>query len=311
MVDELISISNGLGDMGTSIIDVIPVLRHVPYWVPGAWYAKYAKKYRPKAKSLMDGPFEEVQNRISLGTAEPCYLANELETLQNKGPIMEHDFRRLKMAAFQLYMAGGETTSSTLMMFLLVMVHNPHIQKIAQKELDEVLGHKRLPDFEDKDSLPYVTALVNEVFRWKPVIPLGVPHTSMEDDIYNNMFIPKGTMIIPNQRYMLSDPSTYHDPQSFAPERFLPRPDGYGEPLPTSAFGFGRRICPGKQLAEGSIWIAITSILSTFDILPLRDGEGKPVLPTMEFDVHLTVRPKSLPCIIRPRTTQHASLIEI
>lgn len=80
----------------------------------------------------------------------------------------------------------------------------------------------------------------------------------MQDDIYEGMFIPKGSMVIPNVRYglnllhwglcftilhsyMLTNENTYRDPHAFIPERFLPKPDGYGEPLPAAAFGFGRR----------------------------------------------------------------------
>ncbi|KAL4252099.1 cytochrome P450 family protein [Abortiporus biennis] len=305
MIDELFSIVNGLGDPGMIILDLFPFLRHIPSWVPGAWYAKYAKKYRPKAEAIMDEPFAEVQDRVSQGTAEASFLTYQLGALQNEGPINAADERRLKMDAFQLYMAGAETTSSTMLMFLIAMVYNPGAQKIAQDELDKVVGPGRLPDFSDREALPYLSALVNEVFRWKPVAPLGLPHSAMQDDIYNNMFIPKGATIIPNLRYMLSDPNTYHDPQSFKPERFLPKPHGYGEPLPTSVFGFGRRSCPGKLLGEASVWIAIASILATFDVKPLEDSKGNILLPPMEFDVHITSRPKPFQCLIKPRISQH------
>ncbi|KAL4244483.1 cytochrome P450 family protein [Abortiporus biennis] len=291
MAEEFFSIINPLGDFGRDIIDVFPFLRHIPAWVPGAWYAKYAKEYRPKAEAILDEPFAELQKRISLGTAQPCFLSYRLEELQSDGPMTATDYRKLKMDALQLYTAGAETASSVLLLFILSMVYNPQAQKIAQEELDKVVGPDRLPDFADKDSLPYVTALVNEVLRWKPVGPFGVPHCTTEDDVYNNMFIPKGTVVVTNQRLMLSDPNTY-------------------QPLPTCIFGFGRRACPGKILAEASLWIVITSILSTFDITPCQDDDGNPVLPPMEFDIHLTSRPKDLKCLIRPRTSQHASLVE-
>lgn len=52
----------------------------------------------------------------------------------------------------------------------------PEAQKKAQEELDRVVGTDRLPIFADRDDLPYVEALVTEIFRWNPVAPLGTDH---------------------------------------------------------------------------------------------------------------------------------------
>ena len=49
----------------------------------------------------------------------------------------------------------------------------PHIQAKAQEELDNVIGSDRLPKLSDREELPYINALVKEVFRWNPVLPLG------------------------------------------------------------------------------------------------------------------------------------------
>jgi cytochrome P450 len=72
------------------------------------------------------------------------------------------------------------------------MAVHPDIQQKAQSEIDTVIGIHRLPEFEDRPSLPFVEALYREVMRWKPVLPLGVPHAAIADDIYNGYFIPKG-----------------------------------------------------------------------------------------------------------------------
>lgn len=72
------------------------------------------------------------------------------------------------------------------------MALHPDIQKRAQDEIDAVVGTHRLPRFEDRASLPFVEALYREVMRWKPGIPLGVPHSTSAEDIYTGCFIPKG-----------------------------------------------------------------------------------------------------------------------
>ena len=85
--------------------------------------------------------------------------------------------------------------------FFLAMALYPEAQKKAQAELDRVIGPSRLPDFSDRDSLPYVHALVKEVLRWHVGTPTSLPHASIQDDVYNGYFIPKGSQIVPNAWY--------------------------------------------------------------------------------------------------------------
>lgn len=247
---------------------------------------------------------------MSSGDAGLSFLSLHLEGLERAGKTSDAELHRLKLAAFQLYGAGGETTSSVLMVFVLVMLQNPEVQRKAQMEIDAVIGQKRLPNFGDRESLPYIEALLNEVMRWHPVTPLGVPHRNMTDDVYRKMFIPQGSTIIANTRYMMMNPKVYHDPHSFNPERFLPKPAGRGEPIPNSTFGFGRRICPGRFLGEANVWVVIASILAAFDIKPFKDQNGLGVQLEVEFVTFLTSHPKPFKCDIRPRAASSPSVIE-
>ncbi len=61
----------------------------------------------------------------------------------------------------------------------------PDKQKKAQEEISRVVGSARLPDFNNRESLPYVDCLLKEVHRLNPVGPLAVPHKSTKDDSYN------------------------------------------------------------------------------------------------------------------------------
>jgi len=53
------------------------------------------------------------------------------------------------------------------------MVLYPDVMKKAQAELDAVVGRDRVPTFEDHEDLPYIRAMVKEVLRWRPILPLG------------------------------------------------------------------------------------------------------------------------------------------
>jgi cytochrome P450 len=92
----------------------------------------------------------------------------------------------------------GWQTVVAIAVFFLTMVLFPEAQQKGQEEIDRVIGKDRLPDFADRENLPYVNAIVQEVLRWHPVGPLAVAHVATEDDTYEGYFIPKGTLVIPN-----------------------------------------------------------------------------------------------------------------
>ena len=50
---------------------------------------------------------------------------------------------------------------------------HPEVQRKAQEEIDRVVGHDRLPSSQDKKDLAYVNAIMKEVMRLNPVVPLG------------------------------------------------------------------------------------------------------------------------------------------
>lgn len=81
----------------------------------------------------------------------------------------------MDMAA-NIFLGGADTITAGVGTFLLIMVCYPEIQKRAQEELDRVVGHGRLPGFEDEESLPYLSAIIKEVHRWKPSVPTGAPY---------------------------------------------------------------------------------------------------------------------------------------
>jgi len=85
-------------------------------------------------------------------------------------------------------------TSNLLANFVYGMAAHPHIQEKARKVLDSVIGTDRLPNFDDRLDMPYIEAVVYELLRWRPPVPLSVPHVSTEDDYYKGYFIPKGEL---------------------------------------------------------------------------------------------------------------------
>ncbi|CUA74191.1 O-methylsterigmatocystin oxidoreductase [Rhizoctonia solani] len=200
---------------------------------------------------------------------------------------------------------GSDTTVSSLKTFVLAMLLFPECQAKAQGEIDRVIGSSRLPTFDDKDQLPYVNNLINEVMRWQPVTPLAVPHACTQDDVYRNYRIPKGAIVIGNVWSMSRNAEVYKNPEDFNPDRFL---DPQVPKIP--AFGFGRRLCPGIHYAEASIFITVTSILAAYTITKAKDENGEEITPSTEGVAESVVyHPKPFKCVFTPRSEKHRELI--
>ena len=187
---------------------------------------------------------------------------------------------------------GGEATPSTLYWWALAMIAFPEVQRRAQAELDSVVGRDRLPTFADASRLPYVCAIVREVLRWRPVLPLGLPHAVIKDDWYEGMFIPKGTVCVPNIWHCNHDRAVFgEDADEFRPERHLNK-QGELDPGPVQTnqagnvtFGFGRRLCVGKDLVNDALFIAISCMLWAANFEGARDQNGKAMSPDLDMFV--------------------------
>ncbi|CCO32744.1 O-methylsterigmatocystin oxidoreductase Short=OMST oxidoreductase [Rhizoctonia solani AG-1 IB] len=175
--------------------------------------------------------------------------------LQAKGGIdaSPEDIDLVKWTAGAMYLAGSSTTTHVIMVFFLMMALYPEVARRAQEEIDTVVGRGRIPDFPDRELLPYVEALLQEVMRISPPSALGLPHTALEDIDFQGYRIPKNTTIHPNIWGMLHDPAYYSSPYEFLPDRYLksaPDPDprkyifGFGEDLNKRVEEIGGRESP-------------------------------------------------------------------
>jgi cytochrome P450 len=181
-----------------------------------------------------------------------------------------------------LSIGGSESTSSMMAWWTLAMLAYPETQARAHAELDAVVGRGRLPTFADYPDLRYIRAMVKELLRWRPVAPLALPHQSTEDDWYEGMFIPKGTICLANVWHINHDPEIYGENAAhFEPARYLdangdlvPGPSGTKEEGHVS-YGFGRRECPGRHVANNSLFIDIAIVLWAMKIERKKDLSGQ------------------------------------
>ena len=157
------------------------------------------------------------------------------------------------------------------------MAIHPDIQKKGQMEIDRLLGGERLPTLADQNDLPYITALVKEVYRWHTPLPISIPKSLIEDDEYKGYHIPKGATIVENVWAVFHDPVMYPEPYVFNPERFLRdgKLNSSVRDPDERVFGSSRRICPGKHFANRALFLRFATILATFDIAPGMNERGE------------------------------------
>jgi cytochrome P450 len=173
---------------------------------------------------------------------------------------------------YDLFLAGSETSSSTIEWAIAEAIRNPPIMKKAQAELEEVLGKDKRVEESDIDRLPYLHAVVREVFRLHPPVPLLLPHRAESRCEVAGYMIPKDTQVLVNAWAIGRDPTIWDEPSEFKPERFVESELEYrGQNFELIPFGAGRRMCPGLPLAHRMVHVVIASLLHSFN-WSLPDG---------------------------------------
>ncbi|KAI0693571.1 cytochrome P450 [Cytidiella melzeri] len=292
---------------GAFLVDVFPWLVYAPSWFPGTGWQRKGQRFRRNLMISTDEPFEWTKTQMAIGAALPSFT---LDGLEAGGPSADNE-DYVKFAAMSLTTGGSDTVVSALCSFFLAMTLYPDVQKKVQAEIDAVVGNGRLPTVEqDWDYLPYVRAVCKEVLRWMPVAPMALPHRSTEDDVYENYYIPKGSIVLVNSWKILHDPEIYHNPTQFIPERFIAKPGYTPEADPASfAFGYGRRACPGSHVAETTIFLCAATSLAVFDVQPTVK-DGKPVLPIPSSAPGVISHPLPFECDVAPRSAKAKALIK-
>lgn len=295
MVNEaFVAASTSAGSPVGYLVNVFPLFRFWPAFLPGGGFKKEARECRALTVKVVD--LLTAQSHKKASSEPPVSLPAHFEKNDSK-----ESMSAVHAAAVTSFSAGIETSTSVLTTFVLAMLLQPAVQRDAQTQIDQVLSG-RLPNSEDRaaNRLPIVDAVLKECYRWAPPGPFGMPHRLSKQDVIGEYTLPQDTIVISNMWAILHDENVYPRPMEFSPERFL---NGTNEPDPRDhIFGYGKRMCPGRNLAEGTLWLGIASILAAFNITPELDKAGVPILPDAEYTSGVMSRPKDFRCIILPRS---------
>ncbi|KAK7676144.1 hypothetical protein QCA50_020895 [Cerrena zonata] len=285
---------------GEFLVEIFPILNYLPPFL-----AKWKRDGQACHEEDTDNFVKWYRDAITRANAGKCGQC--ISRLLMKNPDLNE--KEAAWIAGTMFGGGSSTTGSAHQVFVLAMVSFPEVMRKAQAQLDAVVGRTRFPSAEDRPNLPYIEAIIREVLRWHNIGPLGVPHASSEDDIYEGYFIPKGSIIFFNGWAFSRDRELFPDPENFRPERYL---DGTEtkENIPPfthneghTAFGYGRRKCVGIHIANSTLFQNIATLLWAFNIERVKDGNGIEIVPDMDdfLDTGLAVFPAPFPCRFVPR----------
>jgi cytochrome P450 len=307
VVDEALTQVSMAFVPGKWAVDMFPFLEYLPEWLPGTSFKATARYWKQTLMYAVETPFSFAKDRMSSGEVRTSFVSKSIEQAREKKAFDAEAEHAIKWSAASMYTGGADTSVSTMVAFFLAMSMYPDVQRKAQEEIDRVVGTSRLPTADDRDSLPYVNAVVEEAQRWHPIAPMGLPHAVDADDMIDGVRIPKGAFLMPAVWWFTRDPATYHDPEAFKPERYLAP---YNEPSATNViFGFGRRICPGKVLADASLYLTFVQSLAAFNIKKAVDDNGHIIEPKHTFEDGIVAHPGPFNVQIEQRSSLHGSLV--
>ncbi|EPQ55579.1 cytochrome P450 [Gloeophyllum trabeum ATCC 11539] len=196
LAEDAFEISGRIQKPGRWLVDVIPILRFIPSWFPGAGFQREAAEAR-KQLSKIDSVHHTWAKKQIVRDYTPSFTSQHLKPEDGRLPTAEEE-DILKWCTAAFYAGGADTTVAVMTTFILRITLHRDIQKRAQNEIDDVVGRDRFAVPEDEKRLPHVAALIQEVLRIAPVAPFGLPHRVTQDDEYLGYRIAKGATVIAN-----------------------------------------------------------------------------------------------------------------
>ncbi|CAI5451075.1 unnamed protein product [Caenorhabditis angaria] len=169
----------------------------------------------------------------------------------------------LSIDMLDLWIAGQETTSTTLTWAGVCLLNNPDVQKKARVELIQITGGTRNLSLSDKKNTPYLNAVINEIQRIASILNINLLRKTNEDTLIDGQPLQEGTVITTQLSMLHTDEGVFKNHKQFRPERFLEDEQLEKMLIP---FGIGKRVCLGESLARAELFLILGNILLRYDI---------------------------------------------
>ncbi|CAL1292652.1 unnamed protein product [Larinioides sclopetarius] len=225
---------------------------------------------------------------LEAGNAE-FEKAGSAETGNKKKRCMTDD--EIESSAFTVLLAGYETTSTALAFTTYLLAKHQDVQENLYQEIKDLIERGQKLEYATVNKLPYLDKVLNESMRMYPPVHLFTNRYALEDVQYDDIQIPKGTLIQAPVYLMHHDPEFWSEPEIFDPERFSTKPNSEG--ITYLPFGVGPRNCLGMRFAQLESKLALANMIYKFKInLDEKQQDGLEILCRIRFLSPAKVRVK-------------------
>ncbi|CAI0552746.1 unnamed protein product [Linum tenue] len=217
---------------------------------------------------LLEKIIAEHRARRSTSVENAEDLVDALLNLQRDGDHLGFSLTNdnIKAVIGDVFIAGSETSSTTVEWAISELIRNPAVMKKAQEEVRRVFGEKGRVDEAGLNELKYLKLVIKETLRLHTPAPLLVPRESREECEVGGYQIPVKATVLVNAWAIARDPSSWDEPEEFRPERFLDGMVDYkGNNFEYLPFGAGRRMCPGIVFGIANTELPLANMLFYFD----------------------------------------------
>ena len=252
-----------IASINSSLIDFFPRLASLPevlqFWRE-RWISVGQFHY-----DVFSSWWKPVKEAIANGTAPASFVRDTLLHQDTKFRGTDEEAMYLAMSVIG---AGSDNPRLTMNTFVMAVLCHPDVFQKTREEADRICGiaAERLPNLDDQSNMPYACAVLKEVLRWRPVMPLIPQHRLTEDLEFESFRFPKGTDFVINYAAVSQD---FEEPDEFKPERWL---DGQEQNISHGIwqFGGGRRVCVGYKIAQQELFLAISRLVYCFDYVAVN-----------------------------------------
>ncbi|KAM4772430.1 cytochrome P450 2K4-like [Rhinophrynus dorsalis] len=264
-------IDEGLMHIASPMIMLYNLCPSIMEWVPGSH--KTVRKNAEELKQFVKETFAKSKDQLDVNDQRnfiDTFLFKQQEE-KSSSELYFHD-DNLIMIVIDLFVAGMETTSTTLRWGLLLMMKYSEIQKNVQNEIERVIGSAQ-PKSEHRKEMPYTDAVIHEIQRFSNILPSNLPHATAQDVTFRGYFLPKGTYVIPLLASVLTEKNYFEKPDEFYPQHFLDAKGNFVKKEAFLPFSAGKRSCVGENLAKMELFLFFTKLLQTFTFQALPGAD--------------------------------------
>ena len=290
-LDELMqmidSFNNVARTLQASPLALLPILRHLP---PFKSVYRKSQKGMSEVKAFISRIIEEHRQTFDKDNLRD-YIDSFIHEME--GPEKEiYNEENLLISCFDLFIAGSETSSKSLMFFLSFLVLYPDVQKRIYQELSLKVPDRNVRAA-DIPNLPFCSSVMIEIWRLMPIVPMDVPRFTNGDIKIQGFDIPNGTEVWSNYFAANMDEKSWEQPHLFKPERHMQSQNTH------LAFGLGRRRCLGEDMAKTENTLIFCNLVKHFQFEAVPGEE--PSVSLDDCTPALTIGPKPFKVIALTR----------